>query len=100
MSCLYKATLLYLVSYYHSLSARRRNASLVVRRLVALSSFLPHFANMTCNFLRLASKMYSETKGERTYKVNKMGAVCLAIGRILKGEEQVNPVSLPQLQSH
>ena len=28
---------------------------------------------------RLASKMYSETKGERTYMLNKMGALCFSL---------------------
>jgi len=38
--------------------------------------------------------MYSETKGERTYKLNKMGALCLALSQSPYCQEPVDPIDL------
>ena len=38
--------------------------------------------------------MYSETKGERNFKVNKLGAICLAISQVENDRGPVDPVKV------
>ncbi len=53
---------------------------------------LPYWTSFF-NCFRLAAKMYAETKGERMYQLNKLGAICQAISLSSNGND-INPMDL------